>query len=259
MSIAICVYVPEAIVLASDSRQMAQFERRPFFPENAEDGSEAEPERAAMPARFIAPATDTAEKVFNFFDRFGIAAVGEHVLEGQPLSFEIRNCIFNECNAESSIQDAANALKKYFSEIHPKSHAQFLVAGFEEGGGTPFPEVYSVHVRRPDVVQVNFHEGRLRYGCLWMGEGDTLTTLLATTEVRDHTGAAHKVQIPPIRFEGMTPLDARDFAIFSVTATKMMQRFQARPKTIGGRTQCLIIFPDGPVWADIPELERSVD
>jgi hypothetical protein len=248
MSIAICVYVPEAIVLASDSRQMAQFERRPFFQGTPE--SPAEEMKDAPIQRFIVPATDTAEKVFNFFDRAGVAAVGEHVLDGQPLSFELRNCVYNECSPESSVQEIAEAIKKYFTEIHPSSHAQFLVAGFEEGGGTPFPEVYSVHVLRPDVVQVNFHEGRLRYGCLWMGEGDILTTILASTEVQDGSGNLHKIAVPPIRFEGLTPLDARDFARFAVHATRVMQRFQARPKTVGGKTQCLIISPDFMDWAD---------
>jgi len=102
MSIAICVYVPEAIVLASDSRQMAQFERRPFFQGVAE--SPMEEMKDAPLQRFVVTATDTAEKVFNFFDRAGVTAVGEHVLDGQPLSFEIRNCVYNECNAESSVE-----------------------------------------------------------------------------------------------------------------------------------------------------------
>ncbi len=246
MSFAICVYVPETIVLASDSRQMAQFERR--LPTNPQSDPSTETEVQIQ--RFIVPATDSAEKVFNFFDRAGVAAVGEHVLDSQPLSFEIRNCVYNECKPESSIQDIADALKRYFTEIHPNSHSQFLVAGFEEGGGTPFPEVYSVNVQRKEVVQVNFHEGRLRYGCLWMGEGDIFTTLLAATEVHDNLGNKHKITIPPIRFEGMTPIDARDFARFAVASTRLMQRFQARPKTVGGRTQCLMIFPDGLDFAD---------
>lgn len=246
MSFAICVYVPECIILASDSRQMAQFERRAPVPPQAE----AVPESEVQIQRFIVPATDSAEKVFNFFDRAGVAAVGEHVLEGQPLSFEIRNCIYNECKAESSVQEIAEALKRYFTETYPNSHSQFLVAGFEEGGGIPFPEVYSVQVQRPEVIQVNFHEGRIRYGCLWMGEGDIFTTLLASTEIHDNLGNRHKIAVPPIRFEGMTPVDARDFARFAVASTRMMQRFQARPKTVGGRTQCLMIFPDGLDFAD---------
>ena len=124
------------------------------------------------------------------------------------------------------------------------------MAGFEEGGGTPFPEVYSVNIRQPQVTQVNFHEGRILYGCLWMGEGDVITSMLAATEVRDSGGKQHKIAPPPISFEGMTPQDARDFAKFSVDVTRMMQRFQMRPKTVGGKTQCLMIFPDGLDWAD---------
>lgn len=247
MSFAICVYVPEAIVLASDSRQMAQLERKPVIA--ASEGTAAGA-GADQTIRIVTTATDTAEKVFSFFDRMGVAAVGEHVVDGQPLSFEIRNCIYNECKDDASVQSVAEALHKYFHDIHPTSHAQFLVSGFEEGGGTPFPEVYSVNIHQPKVVQVNFHEGRIRYGCLWMGEGDILTTLLNATEVRDHMGNMHKIQVPQIRFEGMTPQDARDFARFAVAATRGMHRFQLRPKTVGGRTQCLLIYPDGLDWAD---------
>lgn len=252
MSFAICVYVPEAIILCTDSRQMMQLERRPII----EDKSEKRPD---VPTRIISVATDTAEKVFNFFDKVGVAAIGEHVVDGQPLSFEIRNCVYNDCKPETSVQDVANALKRHFADLHPTARAQFFVAGFEEGGGTPFPEVYSVHTREKEVKQVNFHEGRVRYGCLWMGEGDVLTTILASTEVKDASGKLHKIQLPPIQFEGLTPIDARDFAMFSVSATETMQRFQTRPQTVGGRLQCLLIFPVGMVWAERDGLEGRID
>ncbi|MEP0813678.1 MAG: hypothetical protein HRF49_03310 [bacterium] len=243
MSFAICVYVPEAIVLASDSRQMMQLERRPIVPEHGQEPKEP-------PQRILTVATDTAEKVFSFYDRVGVAAIGEHVVDGQPLSFEIRNCVYNDCTEKSSVQEVAEALRKHFHDIHPNAKAQFLVAGFEEGAGTPFPEVYSVVTHQNTSKQINFHDGRLIYGCLWMGDGDILSTMLSATEIRDGSGAHHKIALPSLGFEGMTPQDARDFARFAVGVTRTLQRFQLRPKTVGGKTQCLMIFPDGLDWAD---------
>ena len=67
-------------------------------------------------------------------------------------------------------------------------------------------------------------------------------------------GSLKQISKPPIIWDAMPLQDAIDFAVFAVKTTIDTIRFQARPKTVGGPIDVLILTPEGTQWIKKKEL-----
>lgn len=75
--------------------------------------------------------------------------------------------------------------------------------------------------------------------------------LLAPLPLPDGKGVLPKI---PIIYEAMTPQDAVDFSSYLIKTTIETMRFQARPKSVGGPVDILLITPENVKWIQEKEV-----
>ena len=60
---------------------------------------------------------------------------------------------------------------------------------------------------------------------------------------------------PQVIWDAMALQDAVDFSIYAIRTTIDTIRFQARPKTVGGAIDVMVIGPEGESWIQRKELK----
>ena len=249
MSLIIVVYIPEGIVMASDSRQSITIEgKKP----SGED------------FRVDTVNSDAVVKTFLLEEQqVGIANFGQDLLDGVPMASHIKRFIEEELVAADDVTTIAEKLVRYFRKSFPQADAGFHVAGYKKEGKASVPYVYHCHVGRNTVERRNAKpDGSVRYGATWSGQIDIITSII--NPVRIKVGKAKKEEVirapAPIIWDAMTLQDAIDFSIYAIRTTIDTMRFQARPKNVGGAIDVLLLTADSkPKWIQKKEYqgERS--
>jgi len=76
-----------------------------------------------------------------------------------------------------------------------------------------------------------------------------MTRLLNSAQVRGAGGKPEPFQAAPVVWQAMNVQDAIDFGIYAVRTTIDTMRFEARPKTVGGPIDALVLTPLQEFWA----------
>jgi len=238
MSLAVAVYVPEGIVMASDSRLSLTIEgRKPT-------GEEFKVETVS---------SDEVNKTYLIKQPdIGISHFGQDYLADIPMSRHIRNFIEEEIISSDDVGTIPEKLVKYFKKSFPDADVGFHIAGYKKEGKTSIPHIYYCQVGRAVVQRRNITpDGSLDYGATWSGEIDVITSIVNPVTMKDKNGKEKIVRPPvaPILWDKMTVQDAIDFAIYAIRTTIDTMRFQARPKSVGGPIDVLLLTPDSePRW-----------
>lgn len=235
MSIIVTVYVPGAIVMASDSRQsiIIQHQKGPESP----------------PQSFETVNSDSVYKTFLFpRQHIGVSSYGDYILGGiflQTLLLDFQEGLVEQ----DDICTVAEKLLKYFRRYAPEANTSFHIAGFKKENRTSHAWVYTCHVGRNELNRVNLRpngDKRPMYGATWGGQTDVLAALLGPSKLVQE-GPHPNIQMPII-WEAMAVQDAIDFAIYAVQTTIDTIRFQARSKSVGGPIDTLLITPEETRW-----------
>ncbi len=241
MSFVIAVYVPNAVVLASDSRQMIHVHAQT-------------PDGKPLPA-FETVASDYCPKIFlSEKNQVGIAGYGELILDGRRIDYAVNQFLESEVDAEDSVTSTAEKMRDFFNERFSGARTSFYIAGFKKGPEGSIPYVYSYAIGSMELHRANYNEklDKVVNSCTWGGEGDVLDLLLNGWTVRHPDGSILNIQRWGYLFDLMGPKDAVDFAHFCVTTTVEAIRFQARKKNVGGAVQILLLTPEGAQWVKKP-------
>jgi len=223
MTFVIVVYVPGAIVLASDSRQFVTFTQK------------TEEEGEVKEIRTRVPSSDSVYKTFLVKEKFGISTYGAALLGKIHTSVHIQR--FEETLEEDlKIEQVSKKLVEFFRKKFPEANTGFYVAGYDIEEGHKVPHIYHCHIAKNSIARVNLVKNKVVYGSSMGGETDTMSRFLKSRSA------------PPITFDAMTEQDAVDFARYSVEMTINTMRFQVRNKTVGGPIDILLITPDGTNW-----------
>lgn len=237
MSLVIVTYVPEGIVMASDSRQFLTVEGK------TPDGKDFKVE---------APASDSVIKTFFLGNqRIGISNFGQDLLIGVPMASYIRKFIEEELTAADDVTTIPKKMVEYFRRSFPDANAGFHVAGYKKEGKISVPYVYYCHVSRNSFERRNIKpDGSLAYGATWSGQIDVITSIVNPVVIKDEKGVDKVIRAPaaPIIWDAMTLQDAIDFSIYAIRTTIDTMRFQARLKNVGGPIDVLVIAPDEAHW-----------
>jgi hypothetical protein len=246
MSLVIAVYVPEGIVMASDSRQSITIEGK-------------QPSGESFKVETVN--SDAVTKTFLLEQqRVGISNFGNDLLEGVPISSHIQSFIEEEIVAADDITTIPQKLVRYFKKSFPEADAGFHVAGYKKEGKISIPHVYYCHVGRNEVLRRNAKEdGSLIYGATWSGQIDIIASIINPVVVKDEEGKEKLVRpSTPIIWGAMTVQDAIDFAAYAIRTTIDTMRFQARPKSVGGSIDVLLLAPNKePKWISKREYELT--
>lgn len=242
MSFVIAVYVPEGIVMASDSRQSVTIEGK-------------NPEGKSFKVETVN--SDAIIKTYLLEkQQIGISNFGQDLLGGLPIASHIKRFIEEELAPRDDVITVPKKLVEYFRKSFPNADAGFHVAGYRKEGKVSIPHIYSCHVARNLVDRRNTKpDGSITYGATWSGQGDILSSILIPVTVKDEKGNDKIIRSPaPVIWDAMALQDAIDFSIYAIRTTIDTMRFQARPKNVGGPIDVLLLTPDEAKWIQRKEL-----
>lgn len=246
MSLVITTYVPEGLILASDSRQTFTLERK------SNEGS--------LIDKNSFPNSDSVYKTFAL-EKYavGINTFGQDLIRGIPTGGYVKQ--FEETLVKTdSVETISNKLLKFFCSLDKDADISFHVAGYKKEGmkelekatkrQISIPHVYFLNVKTNKIERKNYGdaEKRILYGATWGGEADIIAGLL---KIGDQTA-------PQIVWDALTLQDALDFSIFTISTTINTMRFQARPKTVGGPIDVLLVTPEEIKWIQKKELHGAI-
>lgn len=242
MSLVVAVYVPEGIVMASDSRQSITIEG-----EN--------PEGKKFKVETIN--SDAVTKTFLLEKhQVGVSNFGVDMLDGIPIGSYIKRFIGEELTEADDVMTIPKKLIGYFQKSFPNADAGFHIAGYKKEGRTSIPYIYYCHVARNIVERRNVKpDGSPNYGAAWSGQIDILTSILNPVVVKDEKGNDKVIRsTAPVIWGAMALQDAIDFSIYAIRTTIDTIRFQARPKNVGGPIHVLVLTPEESKWIYKKEL-----
>jgi hypothetical protein len=234
MSFTVTVYVPEAIVMAADSRQTL-----------------------TLKSKVETVNSDFTYKTFLLpGQRVGVSTFGQAVLGGVSVQSQVERFAEELVEEEDDVEAVAQKLVSHLHDRSPEADTGFHVAGYKREGRTSIPHVYYCQVKK-NLVQrrnVNPQTGDITYGATWAGQVDVITRLLKAKQVVGPDGQLMEITGARISWHLMNAQDAIDFAIYAVRTTIDTMRFEARPKSVGGPIDVLIITPHGSRWIQRKEL-----
>jgi hypothetical protein len=249
MSFVITIYVPEGIVMASDSRQSATIERK------TASGEKLPPVQTV--------ASDFTYKLFLLKQQgVGISAYGDTLLGGVQMESHIKRLEEERLKDNDTIDKVTDKLMSYFRGKFPQANTVFHITGFRKEEGISTPHVYVCYIGKDRKERVNYdvNANRVKYGCSWGGETDVILLLLKPYQILGADNKPTSAPAFPIIWDSMNLQDAIDFAIYAVRTTIDTIRFQARPKSVGGEIDVLLLTPEEAKWVQRKQLhgERPV-
>jgi hypothetical protein len=236
MSLAIVVYVPAGIVMASDSRQSIIIETK-------------NPQGEVVNVETVN--SDTVNKTF-LLERppTGLSSFGADMLNSRPIAGHLRSFIEEEVTRADDVETLSQKLHAYFRERFPTANIGFHLAGYKREGRRNIPHVYYCHVADELVKRRNINDdGSISFGVCWSGITDVLDSILNPLTITDESGKEKIVRrVAPIVWDVMALQDAIDFAIYAIRTTIDTIRFQARSKNVGGPIDVLVLTRDEAKW-----------
>ena len=242
MSLIVATYVPEGIVMASDSRQSITIEGK------TPEGKDFKVETVN---------SDAVMKTFLLENQqVGVSNYGQDLLNGVPMASYIKRFIEEELVAADDVTTIPKKLVEYFRKFSPDADAGFYVAGYKKEVKASVQYVYRCHVAKNTVERRNVKpDGSLAYGASWSGQIDILTSIVNPVVIKDEKGSDRVIRpTPPIIWDAITLQDAIDFSVYAIRTTIDTMRFQARPKNVGGPIDVLLLTPEETKWVQRKEL-----
>lgn len=243
MSFVVTVYVPEGIVMASDSRQFITVE--------------AKSEKGKTTSKVETVSSDWAYKTF-FLERaqVGINAFGQAHLGKISVESHVRRFDEEVIDDSDDVVSVADKIVDFFSDRFPGVDTAFHVAGFRTEGRISIPYVYYCHVGREEARRNNVKPGtdQVVYGATWGGQIDVISRLVKPHRILGPDNKPQAVKRAPIIWDAMNLQDAVDFAIYAIRTTIDTMRFEARLKNVGGSIDVLLVTPSGARWVQRKKL-----
>lgn len=232
------VYVPEGIVMAADSRQTF----------TVSEGTKS-------------IRTDNTTKIFLLENQqVGISTCGQAFCNNMPVSSQINKFIDEELTNSDGVVTVAHKLVEYFRKSFSDAVLFFYVAGYKTENKVSIPYVYFCNVLGNIVKRKNINsDNTISYGASWNGELDILESIINPVTHEDEHGNKITIRdVEPIIWQRMSLQDAIDFSIYAIQTTIDTMRFQARPKTVGGPIDVLLLTPQEVKWIQKKKLHGKI-
>lgn len=231
MPFIITIHVREGIVMASDSRLTLSTTLN-------QEGQPA--------TRLIVGQSDSNYRTFLAPNHIGISTYGAVDPHGQPIADVVDSFIREQLvRTPREIDQVPSLLVKYFQKLPTPPDTGFHVAGYKTVGNQRIQQVWQVLVRTGDIKLTN---GNNSPGVTMGGEADILARLVQPVWIKDGSDTLQPLPNYAIPWHFFTLQDGIDFAVYALRTTIDSIRFQARPKTVGGPIDVLVIKPDEAFW-----------
>jgi len=251
MSLVITTYVPEGIVMASDSRQSITIEGKTPDGKSLPKVDTVNSDNVYK-TYLLSRLNKNGKPIFEV----GVQSFGQDLLGGISTASHIKRFSEEKLTDEDDVSTIPKKLVEFFRELFPSANTGFHVAGYKKEDKVSVPYVYYCHIAKNIIERKNLKpDGKLAYGATWSGQIDVLTGILQPSMLPGPEGKPVTMGKPPIIWDAMPLQDAIDFSIFAIRTTIDAIRFQARPKNVGGPIDVLVITPDGARWIQRKELK----
>lgn len=251
MSLAISIYVPEGIVMASDSRQSISIETK-----TPEGRSLPKVDTVNSDNVYKTHLLSAKDKAGAIIYEVGIQSFGQDLLGGFSTASHIKRFSEESLTDEDNVETIAKKLVLFFRMNFATADAGFHVAGYHKRDRISIPYVYYCHVGRNTLERKNIKpDGGIIYGATWSGQTDVLSGIIAPTLTIGPDMKPTQMLKPPIIWDAMPLQDAIEFSVYAIRTTIDTIRFQARPKNVGGPTDVLVLTPDGGSWIQRKKLK----
>jgi len=246
MSLVVTTYVPEGIIMSSDSRQSITLEG------TNPDGSPLKVETVNSDSIYK---TFLLKKVANI----GVSCFGQDLLSGIPMGGHIKNFEESKLDSSDDVTTVATKLLQYFFEKFSNAGTGFHIAGYKVENGISTPYVYFIFIKDNKIERKNLDSAnnQILYGSTWGGQTDILSGILSPYSIKQPNGTYLDILKPPIVWQAMTLQDAVDFSIFAIKTTIDTIRFQARNKNVGGPIDILMLTPEKASWVNRKEIHLN--
>lgn len=265
MSIMCCIYVPEGIVMAADSRLTRTKTANMPIELPTQEGIG----KTILVPQTTYTASDNTQKVLLIKKAgVGISFCGNAIIDGSTVADYIRRFEIDKVTETDTTEEIAIKLADY----HGKRETHFFVCGYDRDIPYVF-DVYGKTVKRSNISEVamqvqpsqnsaddgttnpidvgvpeNLKETSndlpaqaenlpiIRYGAIWAGQKTAITKV---------------VNDPPALnadWDAMPLKDAIDFADFLIDTTIKYERFCDDIQTCGGDIDILVITKDEAFW-----------
>jgi hypothetical protein len=253
MSLVITTYVPEGIVMASDSRQSITIEGK--TPDGKELPKVDTVNSDNVYKTYLLSKKDKSDKLIF---EVGVQSFGQDLLGGISTASHIKRFSEERLTDKDDVTTIPKKLVEFFRELFPAADTGFHAAGYKKEDKISIPYIYYCHVANNIVERRNTKpDGNLDYGVTWSGQIDVLGGIIQPSLLPGPEGKAITMHKPPIIWDAMALQDAVDFSIYAIRTTIDTIRFQARPKNVGGPIDVLVITPDGAKWIQRKELKST--
>jgi len=252
MSLVVTTYVPEGIVMASDSRQSITLEGK------TADGKDLpKMEIVNSDNVYKTHLLSKKDKDGKIVFEVGVQNFGQDLLGGIPTASHLKRFTEEELTDEDNVDTVAEKLLKFFKNLFPTADTGFHVTGYKKDGKVSVPYIFYCHTKAEKTERKNIKpDGNLTYGATWSGQPDIINGLISPIFIVDAQGKQQIIKnAPAIVFDAMPLQDAIDFSVFAIRTTIDTIRFQARLKNVGGQIDVLILTPDGARWIFKKELK----
>ncbi|MGL5152305.1 MAG: hypothetical protein ACRC7N_17250 [Clostridium sp.] len=207
MSIIATVFLPEGIVMASDSRMTGIT--------NSKDGLKH--------TRIL---SDNSQKLFLIKNgTIGISCCGDAIVAGKSIGDFIRSFEIEMIKEDDTISIISEKLEEYTFSKHGTG-VIYHVCGYSND------EQFVYNINNKEIIRPNLHNNCISSGALWDGETDALVNLMTSSR-----GIK-------IDWKFMQLKDGVDFAEFMIDLTIKSQRFSNSTATCGGPIDILLITKD---------------
>lgn len=196
--------------------------------------------------------TDSVYKTFLTKSRIGISSVGDASIGAVPISGYIESFINRKLSENDGPEDVAKKLLEHFrNEVKPVPNTIFIVAGYSCSSDNEKQQVWQVYISKNSTTLINGSGGS---GAHWAGEVDVLARLI-NDSFQESNKEYIKYPQHPILWDFFTLQDAIDYAKYAIRTTIDTMRFHARPKTVGGSIDILVIKPNEAIWIQRKDLK----
>jgi 20S proteasome alpha/beta subunit len=218
LSLIIGVYVPTGIVISGDSKTTGTIQEQESNPHVVGQN---------ITVQTNIKLSDSTEKVFKLFDRFGVATFGDAQINNLPIAHYVEQfeAVINLIPPVTTV-GLVILLLEYFRQLNPNLRTGLIVAGNDNNT----PHVYGVDIFGNTWTRHNIipDTQTILYGIVRGGDTDIVNRLLNNQQL-----------IPP--FEVMSLQDAVDFSRHLIRATIDQMRFEPKFPKVGGEIDTLVI------------------
>ncbi len=224
MSLVTVVYVPQGMVLSSDSRVII----------NTSSKINDVVERNTLIL------SDTVRKVRILGSRYGIAAYGQISIKNLPVMEHLDNFETLCMQFDTKLTQIPELLIEYFTKNFDDVATIFYLCGYQMENGQNIPYVYLVDIKQKLINRINLQNNNISYNVAWGGESEILNRLFSQIKVKVREDW-QTLERANVYYEFIDLHQAIELSRYYIDMSARMFALQMKSNHVGGGIKTVVI------------------